>query len=331
MAITGPLTGPLTSGIVGSITGIIQRYFTDLASPGSQHYTIPTWTATGDFSVSFEFSTSSTSFMYVLGRAVGFTNYIAVRGSGNRIEVRIGGGTVLLFTAAPFSDGKLHSAMVNRVSGVPVLVLDGVTYPEDSLNTDLNTLTLDTVGQDASSGFYDGVIANVSLTESGGDNRFYPINENWVGSTVLVDSIGGQNGSAVNITSADAQLFDQVADGWTGTQLLTSLSVPLEVTDNGDGTYTAATTAIRQLEEQTNGSELGLVYRFKYDVISITSGAFSAIAGGTSGISVSTPTNDVQDDVISGATSPTGLRFAAASGTNGTFRPKSIKQLLERA
>ena len=76
--------------------------------------------------------------------------------------------------------------------------------------------------------YFDGIPANVLV-----DGRIYKIDEDWTGpSTVLVDSSGNnQDGTAVNITSADKEEFTQSNGDWFGAELVTNGGFDNGITD----------------------------------------------------------------------------------------------------
>ena len=151
------------------IVTAIKRYFSTLDPIQNSHYTLATpITFSGDFEFECEFSTTSTSFQYFTGVAVGFNNFIALRGSSSRIEVRTGGGTTLVFQPPTLTDGKLHSLAVRRSSGVTVAIVDGVTYSEIVAATNTGTLIAELIGQNAASSYFNGIIANTKFTDLSG-------------------------------------------------------------------------------------------------------------------------------------------------------------------
>ena len=73
--------------------------------------------------------------------------------------------------------------------------------------------------------YFDGIIANVKMYNSGTLVRHYKINETWSNDLVLNDVSGNaQHGTAVNITSADAELytFNAQDNAWLGGELVTN-------------------------------------------------------------------------------------------------------------
>ena len=208
MIIRSPFEAPIKSAIRSpfGVPGSESRNFTTLASAGSKHYTIPTKTLSGDFSVKCNFTKGASDTMAIGGSSGNSNHFIAWVTTATALQIKID-GTTNAFVTADLNDGKYHEMEIVRTSGDVEVFIDGA-----SIGTGSNNVTGDFVlgligGNNSPTNLWDGVIANVNINNS---ERFYKIDETWDGpSTVLVDSgSDGSNGTAVNITSSDSENFN---------------------------------------------------------------------------------------------------------------------------
>jgi len=193
---------------------------TSLVTANTEYYTIPDIGSTTTCMIEACF----------IGTAAGSgTRAIVYRHSSDRFYIaRSPANTILFGHGAAFFDtgidtnDALHTASLEYTGTHVIGVVDGV----EVLNTTTTfTGLLDDVGvgrrDDVSSFFFEGIIINVKVVVNGSIVRYYKLDETWDGpSTVAVDSISGQDGTSVNITSSDAQNY--TFDGnvspntWTG-------------------------------------------------------------------------------------------------------------------
>ncbi len=214
----------------GSLTPLpFQRRFTPLASAGMQYYTIPTWTASGDFEIELEFSlvgTPSNETLLVFGKYL-----IRVQSdTGIRIFGDVDVGSIP-FTV-PSLGGQLHSLKVSGNSTIAnvSLELDGVSYGEKIGS--LPNFTGDSYIGRFATAYTDSYIANVSL-QTAGDNRLYKLDENF-GETSIVKNdlatLGSELWTFGNVvpdgTSASNEILTGVSSGGvpTNSTLLVTLS-----------------------------------------------------------------------------------------------------------
>lgn len=195
----------------------LTRFFTRLNSALTQYYTIPTWTASGDFEIRFDIYVSSWGGYTILGDitssdVIRFTDAstIVIQDSTGFVFVTLDSDLPInqLITINYKWEGQVVS--VSASSG-QVGVTDAERFHDP--------VSFTTIGSNAGSFFVDGYLANVSLTESGGDNRFYALDEDLSTTSTIIDSIGGNNGTAVNVV--ESQLFTQVGSDWEGVELWT--------------------------------------------------------------------------------------------------------------
>lgn len=204
---------PNTTGF-GSSSGVTTRNFTELSSAGMQRFTTPSITLASDWEIEIDFQDSGGAFATILGSQVSNNDlqitqvsWGAVGGRSN-IAVYLSGANEYWPVSSHTTAGVLHTVKVTLTGSTVELFIDGL-----SLGTKIMTPFTDPfsflIGANSSlSWLSNGYLANFKLTDNGTLVRSYAIDEDWSGgSTVLVDSVSGQNGTAVNITDADAENF----------------------------------------------------------------------------------------------------------------------------
>ncbi len=200
----------------GSLTPLpFQRRFTPLAAAGSQYYDLNTpFVATGDFDIEWEDNVDDpTAQTIIAGKLSDTLDLVQYRSDGG-IRIRLNSVTVTFAAASTVRNGSLIKRSINRIGDTFAYSENGVVIDTIvSVAAGAETLTLETLGQINTSFFLTGYLANVSL-QTAGDSRLYKLDENFGETSVAVDSIGGNNGTAINI--AESQLFTEVADGWEG-------------------------------------------------------------------------------------------------------------------
>ena len=178
VAIIGPMIGE---------GGVLTRYFTRLDPLLTQYYTIPTWTASGDFEIEFD-CTIPTVGCYFLAEK---TSTSAVQRFGISASGRFFGlaDTASLYGSVFTPNSKLNHVIVRRESGVLTVDVDGVTYATQS---SASTIMLDSFATPYAGSttvpYLTGYIANVSL-QTAGDNRLYKLDENFGETSVVKNSL----------------------------------------------------------------------------------------------------------------------------------------------
>ncbi len=173
-----------------AVPSAVTRYLTRLDATQTQYYTIPTWTASGDFEIRILATIPSPNDKASLGNNDAL-NFLRLRSSeANQFDIRMGGSGVGFTYNHTVGDSKLHDIIVRRVSGIISATVDGVaTAPTGPANI-AGTLTLDRIGTLGGAGQYqDGYLANVSLDNKAGDKRFYKLDENFGETSVVKDSL----------------------------------------------------------------------------------------------------------------------------------------------
>lgn len=197
-------------GVGGAnISALASRYFTTISSTLSQYWAIPAVTYSDGFDWTFEIEGGAGTFGRILGNAGSFLNGVRIDSTNTSVTLTANGGPdkTLSFDSA-LDRTQLNTLHVTRPNGSSTVsaYVNGVL--QTATITESAAYTFDGIGL-AYTTFNNGIIANMDLQGGdGGDNRFYPINETWVGSTDLIDTVGGQNGTFVNGGPAYADPYD---------------------------------------------------------------------------------------------------------------------------
>lgn len=213
------ITGPVTRSILSPS----QRYFTTLVASGAMYLTHPSITFTGDFRRPFLFTmpTSSPSGdEWILGSSGSLLDLLGINAAGN-MRLRIAGGGLLSSASTLPFDGKLHSGVLERISSTVTVTVDETLFITTSESGSSTWDRIGTAGNGTQS--FNGIIANIPMVDVATLERIYNIKESWAGgSTNLIDSSGnGQDGVAVNITEANADLFTLQSNGdYLGAQMV---------------------------------------------------------------------------------------------------------------
>ena len=169
---------------VNSFRSLNQRYFTTLDG-SSDYFTIPTVTLTGDFVIEADISTTSSLTQYIIGNNTDDNGYIRVDATTGVIAVNFNSTKTIVGTI-DVSDGKLYNVKVINVSGTATLYIDGVS--DGSVAGLSGNNVFDRIGDNhTSSTSFNGVIANVKITDNGTLIRDYPIDEDFSTTDILVN------------------------------------------------------------------------------------------------------------------------------------------------
>mgnify|MGYP000424554464 CR=1 FL=1 len=193
---------------------LVQREFR--TNEGTTDYaTIPEVTLAGDFVIEFLFSVSGAALNEtILGQGASFFNYIHVR-SDTEINARFN-GTVLSFSV-PSLGTDLHVASIKTTAGVPMLTLDGIDYPENTLLSYVGSVVFNVMSQKSGSEFLSGILANLKIYDAGTLVRNYPIND---GKNILANAATALGNEIDGLTYALT-----TAIGGVASVVLSSLSV----------------------------------------------------------------------------------------------------------
>jgi len=182
--------------VINPFDGLISRYFVTLDPVLNSYYEMAApITFSGDFEVEVEFSTTSASNDNILlGKTNDTRGFLRLGNGTPSLNFTQAGGAVY-FGTNKFNDGKLHLLKLEVISGVINLFVDGffqgTATPSDISNTNFNS-----IGGKAGGYFFDGIIANVKLTDKSGASDVVttfklnnsPAAENYTYSTELLDN-----------------------------------------------------------------------------------------------------------------------------------------------
>lgn len=258
--------------------GALTRFFTTLDPAFQMHWTIPTHTSSGDFTHNMKFAHNDLTMNTILldgGVTSVNESFLRLDPVNGSIDMIVSGGGFLSGSAAAYTaDTKQHDISLSRSGNDYSIKIDGVEV--QTFNQTAADFLVDKIGIRANGSFegFSGVLSDVDLD---GD-RFYPIDEDWIANLILIDTVSGQNGLAVNIDQDDAELFTQEGIDWLAVELVENMSFDSDSiwtkgtgwtisggTANYDGT--GGTSSLKQL---LAGLVESYTYRTKVDVISNT-------------------------------------------------------------
>ena len=150
------------SGLLSS--GLLSRYFVKLDPVLNSYYEMAApITFTGDFEIEIEFSKygPQTTYNVLIGQSNTTTNWITTKTN----HVSISMGAAILSGVIPILDGKLHLIKLTRVGSLISLYVDGVA---DGTMNKTNNIVFDQIGRNTGGHLFDGIIANVKLTDQSG-------------------------------------------------------------------------------------------------------------------------------------------------------------------
>ena len=187
------------------------RYFTNFSAAATSYVQLPSVinTGTGDFYTSVSISPTGNNF-YIFGYSLvsATTNDRLLINSSNQLT-GFGFTTNSLSNTAWITDGKLHLVECYRVSGIVYFDVDGVNLASVS---DASAFIFDRVfgkyGGATLVDTFDGYGINASCSVSGVEILDMPLYESHISNLTANNLVNpSNNGTYVNITSADAELF----------------------------------------------------------------------------------------------------------------------------
>jgi hypothetical protein len=201
------------SDLTSSLVGLIQRVFINLESTANAYYSLASPVVfAGDFEISVDIVTTSSSVQIIAGRSDSTNDYIAII-DANTIRYNIGGNSVNANVSV--TDGLLHAIKVTSTSGVIKIYVDNVEVKSQSA---AGTLQLDFIGRYQSGLYFDGIISNAKLTDiaTPANSLEYALNQ----LTGTTETSNGNTLTYNNIaTTQDVRdTFELSADGteWVG-------------------------------------------------------------------------------------------------------------------
>lgn len=212
----------LRIGIVG-LSGKICRFFTTLVSASSQYITIPTYTSSGNFIITFKAILGNAGNTdNLLGQTALTTNGLSL--STNVLVLTID-SSVVTFTVAITKDSKLRDYGVRLEGNDFILSEDGVDLETitDAVAA-AKTLTLTSIAR-SNTNYLNALISDVKLD----GKRFYKLDEDFSTTSTAIDS-GSDNlaGTAISISSSDEYCSD--GSDWIGVELMTNFDFALGAT-----------------------------------------------------------------------------------------------------
>lgn len=272
MTIVRSIVRPIVSAIAQAITGgggAVSRFFTTLVSASSQHYTIPTATLTGDYKISYlVFYTGAR--LNLTGNTANNNSSVKINPAGDVFWRPETGATEVSTTLSPgiVPDNKLSIIEVERIGSNGTITVNGVEGFNGAVPT--SQCVINTIGRD-SADFATGIIANVLISGDSFASRSYAIDEDLSTTSTIVDSISGEDGTAVNIT--ESELFTLVDGDWLGVELVTNGGFDTDtdwvkgagVTISGGQAVFTSSAEVTLLDQDGAGYLNGSVYRLAFD------------------------------------------------------------------
>lgn len=311
---------------------LFERYFR--RNLGTLDYaTIPEVTLTADGDIEFQVLTSDNS---VAGAIIGNSNNaldgIFINSSGG-ISVRDSNGVTVSTVSNVIISNTLHTVVVTPSAGFVEISVDGSSRGSGSRS---GSYTFNEIyGRQGGSLLLQGILANLKIYDTGTLIRNYPIDDN--GDT-LVDRVSGQNGTVINGTPEQWQLYTQQSTGeWLGQELVI----------NGDFSQDAAGWTINSGYTISNGLAsvdgsqasdvnigqavyiIGRNYRSQYSISEISSSNFQFISNAWTSPSESIAGVYSGDNIYTSGAGFFNIR--ATSSTVGSIDNVSVKEVLNVA
>lgn len=184
-------------------------FFTTLSAASGMYYSIPSITLSGEFEIEVEIALDDLVDEWLLSHSSDPANNRIGLNASSAFVIEMNNvlrnfGTV----TSDMSAGELSTVVITRDSSDNVTpYINGVSLGAQTLGEDFS---IDAVGSWFGSFYTSGIIRNLKIW-TGGDRttgtlaRYYPINERT--GTVVRDLANGQDGSTVNITDNERELF----------------------------------------------------------------------------------------------------------------------------
>ncbi len=326
------LTRPITRGLSG-LGGAVTRFFTPINPLLVQYFDIPEYTFTDGSVITGKFYATESSSNALLGSTeadAAHRPYLYLSGGAIalRIPDAIGADKYIIANSPALETLKINTFSIWRSGGTVSLQFNSNTPVSLTTANGWADVFFTTIGSNNGGSFFNGYIWDVQCSTSAAPERFYALDEDLSTTSVIVDSIGGNNGTAINI--AESTLFTEVADGWEGVELWNQpFLLDSGYIDNGDGTYSVNNeAAVQDIESPTAANSYPSIYRTIFEVVDISAGSFRNRVGSTNGLIRSS--SGVYTENIAGVDAfPPRIR--GTSGTIGTVRPITTKEFLEVA
>ena len=197
-------------GVNGKFKGgeVITRYFTSLLAASTQSWSTDQITLTGDFKITATCVAIGGARQPMLGHPTNADSVIAVRtslmkGFINFTNIGVAGTYDL-------KDDEFVDWEFERSGTTFTWKQDGVTLAT-SLSVPTDTYNIFSIGK-VGNQFGTGIYSDVKIYDAGVLAHSWAIDE--ADPSTIVDSVGGKNGTGINITTADADLYQFVGGTW---------------------------------------------------------------------------------------------------------------------
>jgi hypothetical protein len=292
------------------------------------------WTVAGSFRVGVKFSTTKASTQTIIGKEL----YLKIDlTSAGALRVLVGNGSNWIINGpldatGPYNDGKLYLAEVvyDHPTTRYALLVDGVEVAA-SVNSDTSDIRVEEVGAyNSSQAFFQGVIANVKLTDLGtpANSQAYDLDQ----ATGTTESSTVNSGTLTynNIPEANRFQAQLVGADWLGT---TERNINGNFATSSDWTLSANATISGGLLNFGSGTvtatqeilTLGAVYKLEYDV-----DTFVGAEVGASSASFTSALYASGTGITEGIRTASSADFTLVSTTDGNkISSTSAKRILE--
>ena len=326
--------------VMGGVTPWIRSFATFDGT--DDDIVIPTVTATGDFELEFEFSTTDVvgSAKNIISSVINTKYQLLLQATTGvlfaKFQDSLNANVFLSIPATNWADGKLHKGSLTRVGDLFTLSAEG----QSASTTEVGALNPSYAAVGAAQGgfeFFSGVLANINFKSGWDTNRFYALDE--VNSNTARDAVSGQDGTYANfeVDFSDRELLTQQPNGdWLGVDLVSNGGMDTDTVwakganwtiSGGLATHTAGLAG--ELSQAVTLID-GAVYRDTVTASGVTVGTVTPrFTGGTTvtGTAISGNGTDVQLLIADGGNITLG--YNADSAFAGSLDDSSLERILE--
>ena len=157
------------------------RYITEFGTLTGQYIEIPEHTSSGDFRHALKLNVSLNTMSAGGG---GSGSWISFTGGGN-IQVKASNTFLDTVGLGLVDDDKQHELVIHRVGSVTTIYWDGAPVGSGSMSGDMVIDRIASIGAGFESQYHKGNLSDVDLN----GERFYPIDETWINSNVVKDTL----------------------------------------------------------------------------------------------------------------------------------------------
>lgn len=322
-----------------------QRYFSTFDPVLNSYGELDTaFTPSGDFEVEAQVSTVSESIVSIFSGTNQNEDGIGLRmnADGSLFAFVFVGSTLqtTITSSTGFNDGILHTIKLAYTGTTAELFVDGVS--EGSATWSLNdNQHIKNIGyRPTSLQYFDGIIANVKLTDlaTPANSRIFPVGLSG-GASVENSTINSGSITYYNLPSSNQErfTFDEANQRWVGDELVTNGMFDADSDWTKGAGWTIADSKLQSDGTSSRTSQAGSEYNNLYDFV-VTFNILDHVGGGTLSVELGsfsgTPVPGLGNGGFSmDLTSPgTNTNFAFYStGFIGSIDNVSVKRLLEIA